>query len=578
MRWLRRGNRGERDEATAGDAADAGEARWRQRLGEICDQIEADLEVTLRRLTGQAEAARGEAQQTRTALDGMGAGASAAVERARRTGDGTAAVAAAVEELAVSGQEIARQASRSRDVGGAAAEAATVAREQMRSLEAAAQEISSVVSLIEEIASRTNLLALNATIEAARAGAAGRGFAVVAEEVKALSDQTREATVTIESRIKAMRDVVGRSLASVAKIDQVVVEIGEAAAATAAAVEQQGAANRSIAESAQHTAAEARAMADEMQGIRDETGAVSVVAESLAERVGGTGQALADLRRRLSVSLRQSVLADRRQWERLPATLRVTLAEGQATHLAETIDLSEGGVLIAADGLPKLAVGAGVVVQLPSVGKLAAGLRQVSDQGLHFAFTSIDADQLAALKQLLAGIKAAEARFVEQATGVARKIEAAFAEGIRQGRIREAELFDTDYQPVPGTDPEQVTSRAIGFLEACLPGLVEPPLGEDKAVVFCAAVDRNGWLPVHNRAFSQPQRPGDRAWNTAHCRNRRIFDDRAGLAAARNLREFLIQAYQRDMGGGHRVLMKEVDVPIHVGARHWGALRLAYRL
>ena len=51
-------------------------------------------------------------------------------------------------------------------------------------------------------------------------------------------------------------------------------------------------------------------------------------------------------------------------------------------------------------------------------------------------------------------------------------------------------------------------------------------------MVFCVMIDPgNGYLPVHNRIYSQTQRPGDVAWNTANCRNRRIFNDPAGLAA-----------------------------------------------
>jgi methyl-accepting chemotaxis protein len=96
-------------------------------------------------------------------------------------------------------------------------------------------------------------------------------------------------------------------------------------------------------------------------------------------------------------------------------------------------------------------------------------------------------------------------------------------------------------------------------------------------MVFCAAVDRNGYLPVHNLVFSKPQRPGDPVWNAANARNRRIFDDRAGLGAARNTRPFLVQAYHRDMGGGVTVLMKEIDAPILVRGRHWGGFRTAYK-
>jgi methyl-accepting chemotaxis protein len=95
--------------------------------------------------------------------------------------------------------------------------------------------------------------------------------------------------------------------------------------------------------------------------------------------------------------------------------------------------------------------------------------------------------------------------------------------------------------------------------------------------VFCAAVDRNGYLPTHNRKFSHAPRPGETAWNTANCRNRRIFDDRTGLAAARNRKHFLLQAYRRDMGGGQVALMKDASAPIILRGRHWGALRLAYR-
>ena len=67
-------------------------------------------------------------------------------------------------------------------------------------------------------------------------------------------------------------------------------------------------------------------------------------------------------------------------------------------------------------------------------------------------------------------------------------------------------------------------------------------------------------------------------FNAANCRNRRIFDDRVGLAAGRNTAGPLVQTYRRDMGGGTFVLMKDVSVPIFVDGRHWGAFRLGYRL
>ncbi|SRR5208283_4920258 len=176
-----------------------------------------------------------------------------------------------------------------------------------------------------------------------------------------------------------------------------------------------------------------------------------------------------------------------------------------------------------------------------------------------------------------AGLKTRDSYLVDALNVAAKAISEGFERAVERGRVSLEDLFDERYQPVPGTNPQQFTTRFVELTDSLLPSIQEPILNLDRRVVFCVAIDRNGYLPTHNNIFSKPQGK-DPVWNNANCRNRRMFKDRTGLRAGQNTKPFLLQTYRRDMGGGKFVMMKDLSVPIIVKGRHWGGLRLGYRM
>jgi methyl-accepting chemotaxis protein len=241
-------------------------------------------------------------------------------------------------------------------------------------------------------------------------------------------------------------------------------------------------------------------------------------------------------------------------------------------------EISRQGVLIGGPAAEGLAQHRSFDASVESIGACRIRTGDRSKAGVHALFEGMNAELGEKIEDRLWLIHDENTEFVTRAMEAGAALAGIFEGALASGAISIDDMFDASYVEIPGTNPLQHRTRILDWADRALPPFQEAFLARDPRMVFCAMIDRNGYLPVHNRIYSHPQRPADVVWNTAHSRNRRIFNDTAGLAAGRNQRPYLIQIYARDMGNGKTVMMREIDVPVRVNGRHWGGFRTAYKL
>ncbi len=151
----------------------------------------------------------------------------------------------------------------------------------------------------------------------------------------------------------------------------------------------------------------------------------------------------------------------------------------------------------------------------------------------------------------------------------ARKFLHAVETKLAELESRGVNVWDQNYRPVAGTNPQKYDVSYGKDCERDLQPLCEAALAALKGGVYAVFVDTKGYAAIHNLKFSKPL-TGNYDVDLAGNRTRRIFEDPTGQRAAKNQLPLLLQTYARDTGE----ILSEINLPIKVNGRHWGGLRV----
>lgn len=173
------------------------------------------------------------------------------------------------------------------------------------------------------------------------------------------------------------------------------------------------------------------------------------------------------------------------------------------------------------------------------------------------------------------GVQIDDTPQIELAKQIAEEISAIIHAGIDRSELLADDLFDVDYVPVPGTNPQQFTNRFNGFADRHIRPILDRVKRDGPMTIGSVITDINGYLPTHLSLRSQPQGK-DVEWNNTWSRNRRIIIDDCTRRAIANETPAMLNCYRMTLGKGEYLPLKSVFVPLRILGRRWGNYEFAY--
>ena len=349
-------------------------------------------------------------------------------------------------------------------------------------------EISKILSIISEMANKTNVLSINASIEAARAGEAGKGFKIVAQEIRSFSTTTAEASQKIHKNIKELNERMKHSFLLFEESNKIITSVTE---------------NTAIFKKYFDT------LSSYILKSIESTESIHDIASKEISDIEEVNSKIEDIKKTISDF--------KQDFEFL------SKAAEDITHTGEKI------------------------------------VKNVNNFEIE--------NYQAVVKHVL--------------QNQSKKITELFESKVKKGILKKEDIFDTNYVPIPNTNPQKYHTKYDTIIENELQEILEETkeiltreaIRYKKQFLACAITDINGYAPIHLKALSQPE-TGDYQKDLAFSRHKRIYNDPVSLKSARNTEDVLFQVYMRDTG----VQNADISVPVYIFGRHYGGFRAGYIL
>ncbi|MEQ5786681.1 chemotaxis protein [Erythrobacter sp. NFXS35] len=175
-----------------------------------------------------------------------------------------------------------------------------------------------------------------------------------------------------------------------------------------------------------------------------------------------------------------------------------------------------------------------------------------------------------------AGLSPDDSAMVERAQEMMKALAAHTEAALAAGKLDVGAIFDTDYKPVPNTNPQLFRTRLSDWAQSEWRPFLDRAKASDTRVLAAACTDMNGFLPTHLTERSRNP-TGDVTHDTQFCRNGRIMLEAIDRKAKESRAPYMMAVYRQEGDGRTYHVVRNVYVPLVIGGRRWGDFELAYR-